>query len=119
MDAPQTAPLTEQPEKGWRTAAPRASLPEVHRSIQVPKHLSFWRKMLAFSGPGYLVAVGYMDPGNWATDFAGGSRFGFTVLGVGPVLNFVAVLLARLFAQLRLVAGRGFAQACPGHFSEP
>ena len=67
-------PATESPapKRPWRLDAAAPSLPEVNQSIPVPKHLSFWRKMLAFSGPGYLVAVGYMDPGNWATDLAGG-----------------------------------------------
>ena len=66
-------------DRGWRLPAAAPSLPEVHQSITVPKHLGFWRKLLAFSGPGYLVAVGYMDPGNWATDLAGGSKFGYTL----------------------------------------
>src|SRR5437762_10605833 len=119
MDAPQTVPLTEQPEKGWRTAAPRASLSEVHRSIQVPKHLSFWRKLLAFSGPGYLVAVGYMDPGNWATDLAGGSQFGYTLLSVILLSNLMAILLQSLCARLGIVTGRDLAQACRDHYSRP
>ena len=66
----------DQRDKAWRLPGATPSLSEVHRTIPVPKGLSFWRKMLAFSGPGYLVAVGYMDPGNWATDLAGGARFG-------------------------------------------
>src|SRR5437773_3726275 len=111
MDAPETAPLTEQPEKGWRTVAPRASLPEVHRSIQVPKHLSFWRKLLAFSGPGYLVSVGYMDPGNWATDLAGGSQFGYKLIWVLLMSNLIALLLQSLSARLGIVRGRDLAQA--------
>ncbi|MFM8357729.1 MAG: divalent metal cation transporter, partial [Verrucomicrobiota bacterium] len=73
---------TPPPDPGWRQANPHQSLAEAHGSIAVPTHLGFWRKLLAFSGPGYLVAVGYMDPGNWATDLAGGSRFGYTLLSV-------------------------------------
>ena len=70
------AAATEASGGDWRLPAQSPSLPEVHGSIAVPRSWSFWRKMLAFSGPGYLVAVGYMDPGNWATDLAGGSAFG-------------------------------------------
>src|SRR5437763_5770802 len=119
MDAPETVPLTQQPEHGWRTAQQMASLPEVHRSIQVPKHLSFWKKMLAFSGPGYLVAVGYMDPGNWATDLAGGSAFGYTLLSVILISNLMAILLQSLCAKLGIVTGRDLAQACRDHYSRP
>jgi len=68
--------LEPLPDAGWRRAAASASLPEVHRTIVVPSGASFWRKCLAFAGPGFLVAVGYMDPGNWATDLAGGAKFG-------------------------------------------
>src|SRR5256885_16191208 len=119
MDAPETAPLTDQTEKGWRTGAATPSLPEVHRSIQVPKHLSFWRKLLAFSGPGYLVAVGYMDPGNWATDLAGGSQFGYTLLSIILLSNLMAILLQSLCAKLGIVTGRDLAQACRDHYSRP
>lgn len=66
----------------WKCPKRGASLEEVHKSISVPKNISFWRKLLAFAGPGYLVAVGYMDPGNWATDIAGGSAFGYSLLSV-------------------------------------
>ena len=76
------------------------SLPEVHRSIVVPGQGSFWRKMLAFAGPGFLVAVGYMDPGNWATDLAGGAQFGYTLLAVVMISNLMAILL-QLCAQAR------------------
>ncbi|MBA3784572.1 MAG: divalent metal cation transporter, partial [Acidobacteria bacterium] len=75
--------LTEtKPLNGWRRHSPQPSLPEANGSVPIKKGLGFWRKMLAFSGPGYLIAVGYMDPGNWATDLAGGSRFGYTLLSV-------------------------------------
>src|SRR5438445_5801301 len=132
MDAPETVPLltdenekppitapAEQADKGWRVAAGGPSLPEVHRSIQVPKHLSFWRKLLAFSGPGYLVAVGYMDPGNWATDLAGGSQFGYTLLSVILLSNLMAIVLQALCTKLGIVTGRDLAQACRDHYSKP
>src|SRR3989441_770414 len=110
-------PLTA--EKGWRLANRAPSLSEVHRSIPVPKELSFWRKMLAFSGPGYLVAVGYMDPGNWATDLAGCSKFGYTLLSVSLTSNLMAILLQSLCAKLGIVTGRDLAQACRDHYSKP
>jgi len=91
----------------------------VHRSIAVPKNLGFWRKLLAFSGPGYLVAVGYMDPGNWATDLAGGSAFGYTLLSVILLSNLMAILLQSLCAKLGIVTGRDLAQACRDHYSKP
>jgi NRAMP (natural resistance-associated macrophage protein)-like metal ion transporter len=71
----------------------------------VPENLGFWRKLLAFSGPGYLVAVGYMDPGNWATDLAGGSAFGYTLLSVILLSNLMAILLQSLCAKLGIVTG--------------
>lgn len=95
------------------------SLPESHRSIQVPTNVGFWRKLLAFSGPGYLVAVGYMDPGNWATDLAGGSQFGYTLLSVILLSNLMAILLQALCAKLGIVTGRDLAQACRDHYSRP
>jgi manganese transport protein len=107
------------PEKPWRLDSATPSLPEVNQSILVPKHLSFWRKMLAFSGPGYLVAVGYMDPGNWATDLEGGSRFGYTLLSVILISNLMAILLQALCAKLGIVTGRDLAQACRDHYSRP
>ncbi len=107
------------PETGWRKKAEEVSLPEVHRTIAVPKTLGFWRKLLAFSGPGYLVAVGYMDPGNWATDLAGGSAFGYTLLSVILLSNLMAILLQSLCAKLGIVTGRDLAQACRDHYSKP
>ena len=113
-------PSTEAaPETGWRKKAEQVSLPEVHRTIAVPKTLGFWRKLLAFSGPGYLVAVGYMDPGNWATDLAGGSAFGYTLLSVILLSNLMAILLQSLCAKLGIVTGRDLAQACRDHYSRP
>ena len=107
------------PETGWRKSAETPSLPESHRTIAVPKSLGFWRKLLAFSGPGYLVAVGYMDPGNWATDLAGGSAFGYTLLSVILISNLMAILLQSLCAKLGIVTGRDLAQACRDHYSKP
>ncbi len=95
------------------------SLPESYRTIPVPKTFSFWRKLLAFSGPGYLVAVGYMDPGNWATDLAGGSAFGYTLLSVILLSNLMAILLQSLCAKLGIVTGRDLAQACRDSYSKP
>src|SRR5437016_5480428 len=106
-------------EKAWRLPGGTPSLSEVHRTIPVPTGLSFWRKMLAFSGPGYLVAVGYMDPGNWATDLAGGSAFGYTLLSVIVLSNLMAILLQSLSAKLGIVTGRDLAQACREHYSKP
>ncbi len=106
-------------ENGWHSSAGAPSLSEVHRSIAVPKSLSFWRKLLAFSGPGYLVAVGYMDPGNWATDLAGGSAFGYTLLCVILISNLMAILLQSLCVKLGVVTGRDLAQACRDHYSKP
>jgi len=107
------------PKSGWRLPAGTPSLSEVNRTIPVPKSFSFWRKMLAFSGPGYLVAVGYMDPGNWATDLAGGSAFGYTLLSVILLSNLMAILLQSLCARLGIVTGRDLAQACRAHYSKP
>src|SRR5450432_4729270 len=109
---------TPPSEPGWR-AASGSSLPEVHRSITVPTGASFWRKLLAFSGPGFLVAVGYMDPGNWATDLAGGAKFGYTLLSVVMISNFMAILLQHLCIKLGVATGRDLAQACRDHYSKP
>src|ERR1700692_9465 len=102
---------SKEPDQGWHTANHSPSLPESHRSIAVPKNLSFWRKMLAFSGPGYLVAVGYMDPGNWATDIAGGSAFGYRLIWILFASNLIALLLQSLAARLGIVRGLDLAQA--------
>jgi manganese transport protein len=93
------------------------SLPEVHRSIPIPS--GFWRKLFAFTGPGYLVAVGYMDPGNWATDLAGGARYGYTLLSVVMISNLMAILLQALAARLGIAGGRDLAQACRDRYSFP
>jgi manganese transport protein len=96
------------------------SLPETHRTILVPSGSGrFWRKLGAFAGPGYLVAVGYMDPGNWATDLAGGSAFGYSLLSVVLLSNFMAMILQALAAKLGIVTGHDLAQACREHYSKP
>jgi manganese transport protein len=100
----------------WRQPSSSVSLPEVHGSIPVPTG-GFWKKLFAFAGPGYLVAVGYMDPGNWATDLAGGARFGYTLLSVIMLSNLMAILLQALSARLGIVSGRDLAQACRDHYS--
>ena len=105
-------------EPGWRTKG-ADSLPEVFRSVPVPRSSSFWRKMLAFAGPGFLVSVGYMDPGNWATDLAGGSRYGYTLLSVILLSNLIAILLQHLCVKLGVVTGRDLAQACRDHYPRP
>jgi manganese transport protein len=116
MALPEIASSTEPPppttgEHGWRRARVAPSLAEVYRTIPVTG-ASKWRKLLAFAGPGYLVAVGYMDPGNWATDLAGGSAFGFTLLSVILISNLMAILLQGLASKLGIVTGRDLAQAC-------
>jgi manganese transport protein len=107
------------PDRGWRLPSSTRSLPEVHGSVAIPRDAGFWRKMFAFAGPGYLVAVGYMDPGNWATDLAGGARYGYTLLSVIMVSNLMAILLQALAARLGIASGRDLAQACRDHYSRP
>jgi manganese transport protein len=104
---------------GWRLARTAPSLPESHRTVLISPGAGFWRKLLAFSGPGYLVAVGYMDPGNWATDLAGGSAFGYTLLSIILLSNLMAILLQALCARLGIATQRDLAQACRDHFSAP
>jgi manganese transport protein len=103
----------------WRNELTRPSLPEVYSRIHVPESAQFLRKLLAFAGPGFLVAVGYMDPGNWATDLAAGSRYNYTLLSVIMISNLMAILLQSLCIKLGVVTGRDLAQACRGHFSTP
>jgi manganese transport protein len=105
-------------DTGGRRARVAPSLAEVYRSVPIGS-TSTWRKLLAFAGPGYLVAVGYMDPGNWATDLAGGSRFGYALLSVILISNLMAVLLQGLASKLGIVTGRDLAQACRDHYSTP
>ncbi len=111
--------VVPEPAIGWRKRAGQVSLPEVHRSIVVPITASFWRKLLAFSGPGFLVAVGYMDPGNWATDLSGGAQFGYSLLAVVMISNLMAIMLQHLCIKLGVATGRDLAQACRDHYSTP
>ncbi len=105
---------------GASAPVPRPSLPESYATVPVPGPTSsFWRKFGAFAGPGYLVAVGYMDPGNWATDLAGGSAFGYTLLSVILLSNIMAMVLQALAAKLGIVTGLDLAQACRAHYSPP
>jgi manganese transport protein len=100
-----------------QTETPPPSLSEVHGSVEIPKQLSFWRRFFAFSGPAYLVSVGYMDPGNWATDIAAGSKFGYRLLWVLVMSNLMAILLQSFSARLGIVTGMDLAQACRSMFS--
>jgi manganese transport protein len=117
---PHMADEAERPDvdAGWRAPRSSVSLPEVHGSIAVPA-TGFARKFFAFAGPGYLVAVGYMDPGNWATDLAGGARYGYALLSVILVSNLMAILLQALAARLGIASGRDLAQACRDEYSRP
>ena len=101
---------------GWRHPRKRPSLQEVFGTIATRPTGSFWRKLVSFLGPGYLVAVGYMDPGNWATSLAGGSKFGYALLTVALLSNLMAILLQALCARLGIGAGRDLAQACRDAF---
>jgi manganese transport protein len=115
---PDVASGAVSPPPGWRRARATPSLVEVYRSIPV-SGTGWWRKIAAFAGPGYLVAVGYMDPGNWATDLAGGSKFGYTLLSVILASNLMAILLQGLASKLGIVTGRDLAQACRDNYSKP
>src|SRR6266700_5641085 len=106
-------------QAGWKKNLTTPSLPEVHASIHVPKGKGFWRMLLAYGGPGLLVAVGYMDPGNWATDLAGGAQFGYLLLSVILISNMMAILLQYLSLKLGIVTGRDLAQACRDHYPRP
>jgi len=101
---------------GWRKEKAANSLNEVFSSIKVPANASSWKKFMAYVGPGLLVAVGYMDPGNWATDIAGGAQFGYTLLSVILISNLFAIVLQHLSVKLGIVAERDLAQACKDHF---
>jgi manganese transport protein len=116
MPVDQPGPLPAN-NSGWQQVRDIASLPEIHGSIPIPHGAGFWRKMMAFAGPGYLVAVGYMDPGNWATDIAGGAQFGYALLSVVMISNLMAILLQALAARLGIASGRDLAQACRDSYS--
>ena len=117
--APEAPTQAAGAEPGWRKRSALPSLPEAYRTVPLLKSAGFWRKLWTFSGPGYLVAVGYMDPGNWATDLAGGSAFGYRLLCVIMISNLMAILLQHLCAKLGIVTGRDLAQACRDHYSKP
>ncbi|MCB1469845.1 MAG: Nramp family divalent metal transporter, partial [Rhizobiaceae bacterium] len=108
---------------GWRYAVSdneaQRSLPEVNASVAIPSGGLWLRRFFAFAGPGYMVSVGYMDPGNWATDLAGGSQFGYTLLTVILLSNLMAILLQSLAARLGIATGRDLAQACRDHYPRP
>jgi manganese transport protein len=123
MTPPQPVPpaLPAAPHHGWRLSKDEAahSLSEVHSSVAVPRKGSWLRSLLAFSGPGYMISVGYMDPGNWATDLAGGSQFGYTLLSVILISNLMAILLQSLAVRLGIATGRDLAQACRDAYPRP
>ena len=112
-----SAEATPSPAGVLRRLAPAPSLPEAHRTIPFSSGASFLRKILAFAGPGYLVAVGYMDPGNWATDLQGGSKFAYSLLSVIVLSSLMAMFLQALSAKLGIASGRDLAQACREHYS--
>lgn len=103
-------------QRAWRQERSSDSLAEVFSSVEVPKNANFWRKLIAFLGPGLMISVGYMDPGNWATDIAGGAQFGYTLLSVILISNLFAIVLQHLSLKLGIVAERDLAQACKDHF---
>jgi manganese transport protein len=111
------APGTVTASSPWRRTLTVPSLPEAHRSIPVSPNLSWLHKILVFAGPGYLIAVGYMDPGNWATDIGGGSKFGYALLSVVLISSLMAMFLQALAAKLGIATGRDLAQACRDHYS--
>lgn len=113
---PDTETGLAEPAPGWRRASKNPPLTEVFRSVAVRPTGPFWRKLIAFLGPGYLVAVGYMDPGNWATSLAGGSKFGYALLTIALLSNLMAILLQALCARLGVATGRDLAQACRDAF---
>jgi manganese transport protein len=117
VSAASARPVSEL--AAWRYPRTLPSLPESYQTVHVPSGVSFWRKALAFAGPGYMVAVGYMDPGNWATDLAGGARFGYTLLSVILLSNLMAILLQALALKLGIATGRDLAQACRDHYARP
>src|ERR1044072_1908041 len=118
MNRSRSAAVRE-PVRVWRRSTGTVSLPEVRRSVVVPVPASFWRKLMAFAGPGDMVWVGYMAPGNWATDLAGGAQFGYSLLAVIMISNLMAILLQHLCIKLGVVTGRDLAQACRDHYSTP
>jgi manganese transport protein len=111
--------MTRQAFSSWRQDRGEPSLMDVFATVRTHRGGSFWRRLLAFIGPGYLVSVGYMDPGNWATSIAGGAQFGYTLLFVALLSNVMAIILQSLCARLAIASGRDLAQACRDAFSKP
>src|SRR6476620_7286056 len=113
---PEVTPPVPLDGSGWRTARGEPSLVGMFATVRTANQGSFWRKLVAFLGPGYLVAVGYMDPGNWATSLAGGSKFGYALLWIALLSNLMAIVLQSLCTRLGVGAGRDLAQACRDSF---
>src|SRR2546425_5660658 len=119
MSDHKTTRSLETQDQAWRLPVGSPSLPEVYQRIEVPPSFGFWQKLLVFGGPGYMVAVGYMDPGNWASDLEAGARFNYTLLCVVMISNLMAILLQSLALKLGIVTGRDLAQACRDYYSRP
>ena len=117
--APGSTFATSTTLANWRRDRGDPSLSDVHRTIAVRPHASTWRRAAAFLGPGYLVAVGYMDPGNWATSLAGGAKFGYALLFIALLSNVMAIILQHLCARLAVATGRDLAQACRDAYPRP
>lgn len=111
--------MNKKIQSGWKKEVETPSMPEVFASISVPKGNNFWKNIRAFIGPGFMVAVGYMDPGNWATDIEGGAKFGYQLLSVILISNLFAMLLQHLALKLGIATGRDLAQACRDAYSKP
>ena len=107
------------PPPNWRHKNSSASLEEVFRSVAVPQNAGFLRKAFAFLGPGFLVSVGYMDPGNWATSIAAGAKFGYALLWIAMLSNIMAIILQALAGRLAVASGRDLAQACRDAYGKP
>src|SRR6202034_4333297 len=105
------------PELQTSATLAEPSLPEVHSSVSVSRSPMYWRRLLGFLGPGFLIAVGYMDPGNWATDIAGGSRFAYQLISVLMISNLIAILVQALAARLGIATQMDLAQACKAQYS--
>lgn len=119
MDISSISKTVTDLNKEWRPHVEQPSLPEVFRSIPVPKDSSFWKRLLAFLGPGYMIAVGYMDPGNWATDITGGSIFNYHLLSIVLISSLMAIFLQALSVKLGIVMGHDLAQACRDSYKKP
>jgi manganese transport protein len=102
----------------WRQQVKSVSMPESHASVTVPANASFWKKLMLYTGPGLMVAVGYMDPGNWATNIQGGAKFGYTLLSVILISNLFAILLQHLSLKLGIATGYDLAQACRANYAK-